>query len=196
MNKKLVRNIFWIALVAVWSFWAGAYFHLGWVRKASVSYREGFILGGIALWIVLGAIGILIYRFLKKHESSDPAKPALVVVSFFTLCFMLIGWVKYDEVKKDEFIKEIKEGFIVHYTEKANEKQLKIKNLYEELDMLYITISFDLENHPQLEKLMQLKTEHALFEENTVIEELCVESMKSSRKYGYPPEPGMEELFE
>ena len=196
MNKKLIRNSFWIALVAVWSFLAGAYFHLGWVRKASMSYQEGFIIGGIAIWIVFIALGILIYRFAKNNGSEDPAKPALGVVSFFTVCFLLIAWVKYDEVKNDKFVKDIEDSFIDYYEEKANEKQLKIENLYDELSDLYWDISFDLKNHPQLEELMELKTAEAVFEENPIIEELCIESIKSSKKYGYPPPKGMEKLFE
>lgn len=196
MNKKLIRNIFWIALAAVWSFLAGAYFHLGWVRKASMSYKEGFIMGGIAMWIVLGGMGILIYRFLKKHGNADPAKPALGVVSFFTVCFLLIAWVKYNKVKKDKFVEDIEYSFVQHYTEKAAEKELKIKDLYWELKSVYSFISYDLKHHPQLEKLMQLKTEDALFEKNLIIKQMCADYLKDSKRLGYPPEAGMEKLFE
>ncbi len=196
MNKKLIRNICWIALVAVWSFLAGAYLYLGWVRKAPMSYQEGFIIGGIGVWVVFAGMGIWIYWFGKKNEYPDPAKPALGVVSFFTVCFLLLAWIKYDEVKNDKFVKDIEGSFIEYYEAKANEKQLKIENLYDELKMLFWGISYDLENHPQLEELMELKTAEALFEENPIIEELCIESMKSSKKYGHPPPAGMEKLFE
>lgn len=196
MNKRIIRNVSWIALVAVWSFLAGAYFHLGWVRKASMSYKEGFIIGGIGIWIVFAAMGILIYRFARKNGSADPAKPALGVVSFFTLCFLLIAWVKYDEVKKDKFIEDMEYPFVQHYTEKAAEKQLEIKDLSWELQEMYSWISHELKNHPQLEKLMKLKTEDALFEDNPVIEKLCADHIKDLKRLGYPPEAGMEKLFE
>lgn len=196
MNKKLIRNIFWIALVAVWSFLAGAYFNLGWVRDRSMNYQQGFVLGGIGIWIVFAGMGILIYRFAKNNGNTDPAKPALGVVSFFTVCFLLIAWVKYDDVKKDKFVEEIESDFVLHYREKALEKQLKIKDLYWELTGIYSSIQYDLRSHPQLEKLMQLKTADALFEENKVIAKLCIDFMKTSKRLGYPPVPGMENLFE
>ncbi|AEA45200.1 hypothetical protein [Fluviicola taffensis] len=196
MNKQLIRNIFWIALVAVWSFLAGAYFHLGWVRGRSMSYQEGFVIGGIGVWIVFVGMGILIYRFAKNNGSADPAKLSLGVVSFFTVCFLLIAWVKYDDVKKDKFIEEIEHDFVLHYQEKALEKQLNIKDLYWELDGMYSSIHYDLRRHPQLEKLMQLKTEDAFFEQNTVIAKLCVDFLKTSKRLGYPPASGLEELFE
>jgi hypothetical protein len=196
MNKRIIRNVSWIALVAVWSFLAGAYFHLGWVRKASMSYKEGFIIGGIGIWIVFAGMGILIYRFAKRSGSADPAKPALGVVSFFTLCFLLIAWVKYDEVKNDKFVKDLEYSFVVHYTEKAAEKELKIKDLYLELENVYLFISYDLKNHPQLEKLMRLRTEDALFEENPIIKQMCADYLKACKRLGDPPPAGMENLFE
>lgn len=49
MAKIKLKNIFWIALLAVWSFLAGAYFHLGWIRDRSFNFQAGFILGGIAM---------------------------------------------------------------------------------------------------------------------------------------------------
>ncbi|MEJ6616091.1 MAG: hypothetical protein QNL61_04170 [Crocinitomicaceae bacterium] len=49
MKKNLVRNIGWLILLAVWSFLAGAYFHLGWVRDHSISYLMSFIVGGIGV---------------------------------------------------------------------------------------------------------------------------------------------------
>lgn len=196
MNKKSIRNIFWIALLAVWSFLAGAYFNLGWVHDRSMNYQQGFFLGGIGMWVVFTGMGILVYRFVKKHGETDPVKPALGVVSFFTVCFLLIAWVKYDDVKKDKFVEEIESGFVLHYQEKALEKQLKIKDLNCELTGIYSSIQHDLRSHPQLEKLMQLKTADALFEENKVIAKLCVDFMKTSKRLGYPPVPGMEKLFE
>lgn len=195
MKKNIIRNIGWIALLAVWSFLAGAYFHLGWVRGRSISYREGFILGGIAIWIVFTGMGIFIYRFAKKHGNTDPAKPALSIVSFFTVVFLLIAWIKYDEVKQDKFMDDLELDFILHYEDKAAAMDVEIKDLDFELQGLYFDIEYDLKRHPQLEKLMKFKTNRALFEENKVISNLCKETLKMNKKYGYPPPAGMEKLF-
>ncbi|HTF05845.1 MAG TPA: hypothetical protein VK826_17575 [Bacteroidia bacterium] len=196
MKKHLLRNTGWIALLAVWSFLAGAYFHLGWVRDHSMSYLEGFIIGGMGVWIVFAGMGIIVYRIAKKNGNADPAKPALGVVSFFTVCFLLIGWVKYDEVQKDKFIEDIEHSFVLHYTDKAVEKGIEIEDLHWKLKSMYSSIHFDLRRHPQLEELMQLKTADAVFEDNKVIAELCIRLMKTHQELGYAPPAGMQELFE
>lgn len=196
MKKNLIRNISWIALLAVWSFLAGAYFHLGWVRNHSVSYREGFIIGGIAVWLVFTGMGILVYKFAKKQKSADAAKPALVVVSFFTVCFLLIAWIKYDEVKRDKFVDDIEQDFLIHYTNKAVAIGLEIKDIDRELQDLYLYIRFDLKRNPQIDKLIELKTAEALFEDNKVISKMCIETMEMHTEFGSPPPAGMELLFE
>lgn len=193
--KKTLRNITWIALVVVWSFVAGAYFHLGWVRNYSINFSMGFIMGGIAMWIVFSGIGFLVYRLAKKNGSSDPAKPALGVLTFFTICFLLISWVKYDKVQKDKFIEELEYSFVLHYKDKAQEKGIVIDNLDWELKEMYSSISPELRKLPQLEELMELKTADAVFEENTIIAELCIDKMELERELGYPPHAGMQELF-
>lgn len=196
MNKLLIRNIGWIALIAVWSFLAGAYFNLGWVRNHSVDYKTGFFIGGIGMWIVFIGMGILIYRFAKKNGSQDPAKPALYVVSFFTVCFLIIASIKYNDVKKDKFVDDLEYSFVDYYTYKAAEKGLKITDLKWELQDLYLFIRYDLKSHAELEKIMQLKTEEAVFEENKVIAELCINALELTEKSKYPSPEGMKELFE
>jgi len=196
MKKNLLRNIGWVALLAVWSFLAGAYFHLGWVRDHSVSYIMSFVIGGIGIWIVFTAMGILVYRFAKKQKSNDPAIPALFIVSFFTVCFLLIAWIKYDEVKKDKFIEDIEQDFVTHYANKAAAIGLKIKDLNWELEKMYFSIHFDLKQESQLEKLMELKSADALFEDNTIISTLCLQLIDLDTELGYPPPAGMELLFE
>ena len=157
MNKLLIRNIGWIALIAVWSFLAGAYFNLGWVRNHSVDYKTGFFIGGIGMWIVFVGMGILVYRFAKNNGSQDPAKPALSVVSFFTVCFLIIASIKYNDVKKDKFVDDLEYSFVDYYTYKAAEKGLKITDLKWELQDLYLFIRYDLKSHAELEKIMQLR---------------------------------------
>lgn len=199
MKKHLIRNISWIALLAVWSFLAGAYFHLGWVRDHSMSFREGFVIGGIGVWIVFIAMGIFIYRFLKKNGNSDPAKPALGVVSFFTICFLLIAWVKYGEVQKDKFIEDLEYSFVIHYENKAADQGIEIDGLEWELKSLYSSIYFDLRRHPQLEQLIDLaylKSPAAVFDTNNIVAELCISLMETQQELGYPPPAGMMELFE
>lgn len=196
MKKNLFRNITWIALIAVWSFLAGAYFHLGWVRDHSVSFRVGFILGGIAIWIVFVAMGIFVYRFLKNTGNDDPAKISLGVVSFFTICFLLIAWVKYDEVQKDKFIEDLEYSFVIHYENKAFDQGIEIEDLEWELRSLYSSIHYDLKRHAQLEQLMKLKSADAVFEDNKIIAELCIQYLKMNTELGYPPPAGMVELFE
>jgi hypothetical protein len=195
MKNHLIRNISWIALLAVWSFLAGAYFHLGWVRDHSVSFLAGFIIGGLAVWLVFTAMGIFVYRFLKKDGNEDPAKISLGVVSFFTICFLLIAWVKYDEVQKDKFIEDLEYSFVIHYQNKASDKGIEIEDLEWELRSLYSSIQYDLKRHPQLEQLMQLTSTQAVFEDNRIIAELCIEVMKMNAELGYPPPTGMMELF-
>lgn len=196
MKKNIIRNIGWIALLAVWSFLGGAYFHLGWVRDHSVSYLMGFILGGIAVWLVFTGMGIFVYHFAKKHGNTDPAKPALFVVSFFTVCFLLVAWIKYDEVIIDKFVDDIEHVFVSHYQNKAAAIGLEIDDLNSELEELYFSIRFDLKRHPKVEQLIELKTADALFEDNKVISTLCTDLMKMHTKFGYPPPAGMELLFE
>jgi len=193
--KRTSRNIIWIVFIAVWSFLAGAYFHLGWVRDHSVSFSMGFILGGIAMWIVFSGMGILVYRFAKKTGSGDPAVPALGVLTFFTICFLLISGIKYNKVQKDKFVEEIESSFILHYENKAQKKGIVIDHLDWELKEIYWSIHFELRKHPQLEQLMQLETADAIFEENTVIAELCIGQMELEQELGYPPPAGMQELF-
>ena len=195
MKKNLVRNIGWLILLAVWSFLAGAYFHLGWVRDHSISYLMSFIVGGIGVWIVFTGMGILVYRFAKKYGNTDPAKPALSVVSFFTVAFLLIAWVKLDEVKKDKFVEDLEYSFVVHYKNKASVLGVEIKDLDRELEDLYYSIHFDLKRHSQLEKLMHLKTADAVFEDNRVISKICLDHMEMEDELGYPPPVGMEEIF-
>jgi hypothetical protein len=197
MKKKLVRNILWIALIAVWSFLAGAYFNLGWVpKKHFMSFSERFFLGGVGIWIVFSAMGILIYRFLKKNGNEDPEKPALGVVSFFTICFLLIAWVKYDAVEKDKFMSELEPVFIDYYINKAHAKGIEIEDLDREVEERFLKIQFDLRRDPRLDKVMELRTIDAIFEENTLIPEICIRSIKLDRKFGYPPPKHLQELFE
>lgn len=193
--KKALRNIIWIVFIAVWSFLAGAYFHLGWVRNHSISYSMGFIMGGIAMWIVFSGIGYFVYRFAKKNGNSDPIKTALGVLTFFTLCFLLISGVKYKEVKKDKFIEDTEYSFIDHYENKAREKGIVIDNLDWKLKEMYSSISFELRKHSQLEQLIQLTTTDAVFEENAIIAELCISQMKLEQELGYPSPEGMQKLF-
>ncbi|MCC6700062.1 MAG: hypothetical protein IT221_00965 [Fluviicola sp.] len=194
--KRTIRNIFWIALVAVWSFLAGAYFNLGWVKDASMSYTQGFFLGGIAMWMVFIGMGIFVYRIVKKNEGADPAKSALLVVSFFTVCFLIIAWVKYDDVKRDKYMDDISEVFVLHYSDVAKEKQLVIEDLDFELELLFSYISYDLENDPKLEQLMAIKTEKELFEENKVISNLCQNALKSYNEKDSPFPKELKLLFE
>lgn len=196
MKKHLLRNIGWIALLAVWSFLAGAYFHLGWVRDYSMSYRMSFIIGGIAVWIVFTGMGILVYKFAKKQKSADPVKPALFVVSFFTICFLLIAWIKYDDVQKDKFVEDMEDDFVLHYKNKAAAIGLEIKDIHWELEEMYFSIQHDLKRNDQIEKLMELKSADALFEDNRVIATLCKDQIEMSTEFGYPPPDGMEALFE
>ncbi len=196
MKKHLIRNITWIALLAVWSFLAGAYFHLGWARDHSMPFRVGFILGGIGMWVVFVAMGIFVYRFLKKSGNEDPAKVSLGVVSFFTICFLLIAWVKYDEVQKDKFVEDLEASFVIHYQNKATDQGIEIEDLEWELMSLYSSIYSDLKRHPQLEQLMPLTSTHAVFEENRIVAELCLQVMQLNTELGYPPTAGMVELFE
>ncbi|MEN9441924.1 MAG: hypothetical protein RLZ33_2001, partial [Bacteroidota bacterium] len=156
MTKIKLRNIFWIALLAVWSFLAGAYFHLGWVRDRSFSFQAGFILGGIAMWLVFVGIGIFVYRFSKKQGFTDPSKLALGIISFFTVIFLLIAGIKYSDVQKDKFVEELEPYFVEYYTDKAAEKGSKIEQLDLELHDLYFMLSYDLLKQKDLPKLMQL----------------------------------------
>ncbi len=196
MKKHLLRNITWIALIAVWSFLAGAYFNLGWVSDHSLPFRVGFAIGGIGMWIVFVAMGIFVYRFLKNTGNDDPAKISLGVVSFFTICFLLIAWVKYDEVQKDKFVEDLEASFVIHYQNKATDQGIEIEDLEWELMSLYSSIYSDLKRHPQLEQLMPLTSTHAVFEENRIVAELCIQYMKMNTELGYPPPAGMVELFE
>lgn len=196
MKKKLIRNIAWIALLAVWSFIAGAYFHLGWVRDHTISYLLSFIVGGISVWIVFVAMGVFLYKFTKKHGNTDPSKFALIVVSFFTVCFLLIAWVKVDDVKKDKFVDDIEQDFVIHYTNKATTIGLEIKDIDWELQDLYSSIQFELKRNTQLEKLMKLTSAEALFEDNKFISTLCIETIELETELGYPPPAGIELLFE
>lgn len=194
--KVTIRNIFWIALVAVWSFVAGAYFHLGWIKKTSMSYEQGFFMGGIAMWLVFFGIGIFVYRYLKKNNSSDPSKSALIVVSFFTACFMLIAWIKYDDVKKDKFIDEATALFVLHYAEKAKAQNISVKDIDFELELLFQHICYDLESDPKLEQLMQLKSENDLFEKDRTIYNQCKEALMSYDEKDSPFAKELKLLFE
>ena len=196
MKKNLLRNLGWIVLLALWGFLAGAYFHLGWVRDHTISYLMSFIIGGVGVWFVFTGMGILVYKFAKKNGSPDPAKPALVVVSFFTVCFLLIAWVKYDEVKKDKFIEDIELDFVKHYTNKAAAIGLEVKDIDWELADLFISVQYKLKQDSQLEKLMQLKSADALFEDNRVVSIICLDQMDMEDELGYPSPAGMELLFE
>lgn len=196
MRNKTLRNITWITLIAVWSFLAGAYFNLGWVKDTSLPYLIGFIMGGIALWLVFFGIGILVYRVAKQNGNEDPSKLSLYVVSFFTVCFLLIAWVKYDEVRQNKFFGELESVFVVHYKDKAVTNGIHIEKLDRELRDLYSSIRRDLRKHPQLEELMQIKTADGLFEENAIIKELCLRDIELHQELGYPYPSGMQELFE
>lgn len=195
MKKKLLRNSVWILLIAVWSFLGGAYVHLGWGRSHQSGFLMGFILGGIATWIVFSVIGILIYRFTKKNGTKDPSKIALGVLSFFTICFLLIGWVRYDDVQKDKFVEDTEYSFILHYTDKAQAQGLKIDNLNWELHGVYSGIRFDLRRDPQLEELMRQKSADAVFEDNRLIPELCLHYLETAQESDFPPPAGLPELF-
>lgn len=194
--KNKIRNIFWITLIAVWSFLAGAYFNLGWVKDASMSYTQSFFIGGIGMWMVFIGMGIFVYRIVKKNEGADPAKSALLVVSFFTVCFLIIAWVKYDDVKRDKYLDDITLDFVLHYSDKAKEKQLVIEDLDFELELLFSYISYDLKNDPKLEQLMEIKTEKELFEDNKVISNLCRDALKNCNDKDSPFPKEFKLLFE
>jgi hypothetical protein len=196
MTKIKLRNIFWIALLAVWSFLAGAYFHLGWVRDRSFSFQAGFILGGIAMWLVFVGIGIFVYRFSKKQGFTDPSKLALGIISFFTVIFLLIAGIKYSDVQKDKFVEELEPYFVEYYTDKAAEKGSKIEQLDLELHDLYFMLSYDLLKQKDLPKLMQLTSSKAIFQDHQLISDMCVKQLKTEARLGYPPPKGLLELFE
>ena len=59
------------------------------------------------MWLVFVGIGVLVYRFAKKLETSDSSKIALGIISFLTLFFLAIAGVKYSDVQKDKFIEEL-----------------------------------------------------------------------------------------
>ena len=196
MKKNLIRNILWIALIAVWSFVAGGNFHLGWGREPSMSFRMGFIMGGIAMWIVFFGMGILVYRFAKKNGSADPTKPSLFVLSFFTLCFLFLAWLKQDEVERDRFIQDTEQSFIIYYKSKALAMETEIDDIDRELERMYSLIKYDLRSHPKLEELMkQKRTGKALFEENTLIPALCDSLIEQHREFGYDLPMDIEALF-
>jgi hypothetical protein len=196
MKNKIIRNIGLIALIAVWSFLAGAYLHLGWMREGSMSFLTSFIVGGISVWIVFTGMGILVYRIAKRSGSSDAAKPALGVVSFFTVIFLLLAWIKYDEVMKDKFLEDIEESFVLHFENKAKEEGIVIVNLEDELQDLYFSIQSDLRRDPELEKVMKLTTADDVFEKNRMIANKCLETLDMKKQIGYPAPDGMEKLFD
>lgn len=195
-RKKTIRNGFWIALLAVWSFLAGAYFHLGWVRDRSFNFQAGFILGGIAMWLVFVGIGILVYRLSKRDGFTDPSKFALGIISFLTLFFLAIAGVKYSDVQKDKFVEELEPYFVEYYTDKATEKESKIEQLNLELHDLYFMLSYDLRKQKDLPKLMQLTSSKAIFHDHQLISDMCVKQLKNEARLGYPPPKGLLELFE
>jgi hypothetical protein len=196
MYKKIIRNIALIALLALWSFLAGAYLHLGWMREASMSYLMSFIIGGLGVWIVFTGMGILVYRIAKRGGHSDAAKPALGVVGFFTVVFLLLSWIKYDDVVKEKFVDDIEESFVLHYENKAREQALVIEDLDIELENLYFSIHYDLLREPGLEKLMKLTSAEAVFDDNRIIANLCKKTLEMEKQIGYPAPDGMEELFD
>lgn len=195
MKRNLIRNISWIALLAVWSFLAGAYFHLGWVRDATMNYFMSFYIGGFGVWIVFTGVGLIVHRFAKNSGSKDPVKPSLVVVSFFTVCFLLIAWIKYDEVVKDKFVEDMEDDFIMYYKTKAAINGVQIRELAWELEGIYASIQYDLKRYPKLDQLMELKSADALFDKNHTIANMCLEKMELNAEIGYPSPAGMEKLF-
>ncbi len=196
MNKKTLRNIGWIALLAVWGFWAGAYFNLGWNRENSINYSIDFLIGGIGMLVVLLGIGLLARRFAKKSESDDPTKTALIVVSVIASFFLILGSIKYDDVRKDKFISEIEHNFIDYYTHKASDMGVEIEDIHLELTMMFYNIQTDLREHSELEKMLESKTQNELFENNAVITKLCIEYIEMCSEDDNP-EPGkLRPLFE
>lgn len=196
MNKKILRNIGWIALLAVWGFWAGAYFNLGWNRDHSVNYEMGFVIGGIGMLIVLLGIGLLARKYAKKSESADPSKTALIVVSVIASFFLILASIKYDDVRKDKFISDVEYHFVDYYTYKAEEMGIEVDDLYLELTSMYYSIRTDLRKHSKFEEMMESKTQNELFENNTVITELCIDYIETSSKYDNPEPEKLRILFE
>ncbi len=194
-TKILLRNIGWIALLAVWSFWAGGYFNLGWHRDYSMGYTESLIMGGVALISVLLAIGLIVRKVAKKNGSTDSSKIALFVVSLLTAFFMLLAWIKYDDVQKDKFMKELEPQFISFYLEKAEHKNIEIENLRKELSLMCSYISFELKSHPDLYTLMELKTKEALFEKNEIIPSLSLKYLEMQDKLDNEKVQDLRSLF-
>lgn len=71
---------------------------LGYGPNPRFSFRVNFITGGVAMVLVLGALGILVYKFLKKQGVKDPVKPALITCAFFTAIFALLASFRYADV--------------------------------------------------------------------------------------------------
>jgi heme/copper-type cytochrome/quinol oxidase subunit 2 len=183
-RKKVFRNIGWIALLTVWSFWAGGNFNVAWNRDYSMSYKASLIMGGIALIVVLLVMGLVVQKVAKKNGSTDSSKIALIVVSVLTALFILLAWIKYDSVQQTKFMEELEPHFISFYMEKAENQNVEIANLKEELSLMFSYIKFELKSHPDLNTLMNLKTEEELFEKNALIPTLSIQYLEWQEKIG------------
>jgi Trk-type K+ transport system membrane component len=175
MNKKILRNIAWIALLTVWGFWAGAYFNLGWNRDHSVNHAMGFIMGGVAMLIVLLGFGLLARKIAKKRASADPSQVGLITASIITSYFLVLALIKYNDVHKDKFIEDFEYSFIDYYSRKASDMSIEIEDIDGELFTMYYFIQSDLRKHSALDEMLEYKTQNELFESNTIVNELCMD---------------------
>ena len=141
-------------------------------------------MGGIALIVVLLVMGLVVQKVAKKNGSTDSSKIALIVVSVLTALFILLAWIKYDSVQQTKFMEELEPHFISFYMEKAENQNVEIANLKEELSLMFSYIKFELKSHPDLNTLMNLKTEEELFEKNALIPTLSIQYLEWQEKIG------------
>lgn len=144
---KKIEYLLWISVLVVFGFLIGAYFSLGNSGFTNYDYEMKFVTGGIAMLIVLGAIIILIYKFLKKRDHGKPLFPALTTASIVLFFFGVITAFWYNDIldkhQQQLFMERFEEDLTQHFSE-----QLRIDaddTFDTAISLAVITIWYDLE---------------------------------------------------
>lgn len=99
-NKLLPRV--WLFILIVISIPVGGYFALGVKKFNQDEFWFEFVMGSIALVLVLGAIGWFVFRYFRKAKDEKAAYRGLFVYSFFLVWFAIIAVVLYPKVQEAE----------------------------------------------------------------------------------------------
>lgn len=126
MSRKF-RNIVWMFFLFMATIPAGYLMvFTNDPRQATHEMAVTMIVGPLAILIVAGVIGIIIYAILKDRKSADPAKPALIVYQIIVFTILGLGLFEHNgamqQLDREDFLDGLEEGLCETFAKLADQE--------------------------------------------------------------------------